>query len=397
MSIGGADIDLGLLSCIADFLKQQTCVGICSVERGGMAFNLHFQMVACMWATLLIAVKRMVKACLGWDSCKLVGASVLCRALKQRGMHTFRGMVGYCLKDRDELHFQKVEHNISADDINDGIELHNLYGAYALKNKVCLTPANVFDRTLMFWRFKLNHPIGNGFLNTLRRMISSGTYYPSSHWIISYQGRGMPVSKIDALWKYAAFHSCFTDLQLLAQASSPTLNPSARTTQSPIFSVHAAPSSQPPSQTMLTQGSSSQNTNSLLSLLKSLDITAWLCLYATAREGPSAAIKRMQDLATNLQIITDGDARELKEWLEQSLALMKRFMELQGKKLCNDPIARQNHKALLSRFSKVSLSPSPTTDNSLLPDKMDEEELRVASQAITIASPSRNHSSQKTI
>ncbi|MCO5584308.1 hypothetical protein L7F22_038232 [Adiantum nelumboides] len=126
------------------------------------------------------------------DRCKPAGAIVLCRALKQRGMHTFRGMVGYCLKDRDVPHFQRVEHKISADDINDGIELHSLYGADALKNNVCLTPANVFDRTLMFRRFKLNHPSGNGFLDTLRRMISSGKYYPSSHWIIPYQGRGMP-------------------------------------------------------------------------------------------------------------------------------------------------------------------------------------------------------------
>ncbi|MCO5549838.1 hypothetical protein L7F22_003312 [Adiantum nelumboides] len=128
ISVGGADIDVSLLSCIGECLKQQTCAGICSVEPGGMAFNLHFQMVARMWATSLIAVNRKVKACLGWDRSKPPGALVLCRALKSQGMHTFRGMVGYCLKDRDEPHFQKVEHNISADDVNDGIELHSLMG-----------------------------------------------------------------------------------------------------------------------------------------------------------------------------------------------------------------------------------------------------------------------------
>ncbi|MCO5594181.1 hypothetical protein L7F22_048205 [Adiantum nelumboides] len=116
-------------------------------------------------------------------------------------MHTFCGMVGYCLKDSDQPHFCKVEHNISADDVNEGIELHSLYGADAMKNKGCLTPTNVFDHALIFWRFKMRHPIGNGFLDTLQRMVKTGRYYPFLQWIIPYQGRGMPTGKIESLWK----------------------------------------------------------------------------------------------------------------------------------------------------------------------------------------------------
>ncbi|MCO5583934.1 hypothetical protein L7F22_037852 [Adiantum nelumboides] len=170
VSIGGSDIDVGLLSRMEEFLRNETCAGLCAVERGGIAFNLHFQMVVRIWATSLIAINKKVRRYLGWDTDKPAGGLILCRALKQRNMHTFRGMVGYCMKDRGEPHFRKVDHNISADDLNDGIELHNLYGADALKNKVCLTPVNVFDRSLMFWRFKLNHPTGNKFLDVLERM-----------------------------------------------------------------------------------------------------------------------------------------------------------------------------------------------------------------------------------
>ncbi|MCO5579930.1 hypothetical protein L7F22_033797, partial [Adiantum nelumboides] len=79
-------------------------------------------------------------------------------------------MVGYCLNECDQPYFCKVEHNISADDINKGIELHSLYGVDDLKNKVCLISVNVFDLALMFWRFKLKHPFSNGFLATLQRM-----------------------------------------------------------------------------------------------------------------------------------------------------------------------------------------------------------------------------------
>ncbi|MCO5579726.1 hypothetical protein L7F22_033586 [Adiantum nelumboides] len=95
----------------------------------------------------------------------------------QRSMHTFRGMVSYCLENYDQPHFRKVEHNMNVDDVNEGIKLHSLYGADALKNKVCLTPANVFDRVLMFWRFKMKHPIGNGFLDTLQSDVQ-----PRSDW-----------------------------------------------------------------------------------------------------------------------------------------------------------------------------------------------------------------------
>ncbi|MCO5586595.1 hypothetical protein L7F22_040536 [Adiantum nelumboides] len=54
VSIGGGDIDVNLLGCMGSFLKEETCAGICSIERGGVAFNLHFQMVARLWATSLV-------------------------------------------------------------------------------------------------------------------------------------------------------------------------------------------------------------------------------------------------------------------------------------------------------------------------------------------------------
>ncbi|MCO5586795.1 hypothetical protein L7F22_040737 [Adiantum nelumboides] len=172
VSVGGCDVDVGLLPCMEEFLCKETCAGLCVVERGGIAFNVHFQMVVRIWAMSLIAINK---------------------------------------KDRDEPHFQKVDHNISVDDLNDGIELHSLYGADALKNKVCLTPVNVFDRSLMFWRFKLNHPVGNRFLDVLERMVRSGHYYSSSHWIIPYQGRGMSCSKLNALWKCMKFSLSVTE------------------------------------------------------------------------------------------------------------------------------------------------------------------------------------------
>ncbi|MCO5609929.1 hypothetical protein L7F22_064164 [Adiantum nelumboides] len=146
------------------------------LSRAGLLLTCSSKWL-CACATLLIAINKKVRKYLGWDTDKPAGALILCRALKQRNMHTFHGMVGYCMKDCDEAHFQKVDHNISADDQNDGIEVHSLYGADALKNKVCLMPLNVFDYSLMFWRFKLNHPTGNRFPDVLQRMQRSDWFH----------------------------------------------------------------------------------------------------------------------------------------------------------------------------------------------------------------------------
>ncbi|KAI5076076.1 hypothetical protein GOP47_0008141 [Adiantum capillus-veneris] len=38
-------------------------------------------------------------------------------------------------------------------------------------------------------------------------MLRSGKYYPSSSWITPFQGRGMPMKKIKALWQCMIFPS----------------------------------------------------------------------------------------------------------------------------------------------------------------------------------------------
>ncbi|MCO5575907.1 hypothetical protein L7F22_029714 [Adiantum nelumboides] len=99
VSIGGSDIDVGLLPRMEEFLRNETCAGLCAVERGGIAFNLHFQMVVRIWATSLIAINKKVRRYLGWDTDKSARGLILCRTLKQRNMQTFRGMVGAAMDE----------------------------------------------------------------------------------------------------------------------------------------------------------------------------------------------------------------------------------------------------------------------------------------------------------
>ncbi|MCO5578994.1 hypothetical protein L7F22_032845 [Adiantum nelumboides] len=62
VSVGGDDVDVGLLPCMEEFLRKETCAGLCAVEQGGIAFNVR------MWATSLISINKKVRQYLGWDT-----------------------------------------------------------------------------------------------------------------------------------------------------------------------------------------------------------------------------------------------------------------------------------------------------------------------------------------
>ena len=53
------------------------------------------------------AVAKLMKEYLGWDKCKPLGGVAACKKLCNRGLHTFHGMLGYCmhviLKDHYEM------------------------------------------------------------------------------------------------------------------------------------------------------------------------------------------------------------------------------------------------------------------------------------------------------
>ncbi|MCO5565039.1 hypothetical protein L7F22_018709 [Adiantum nelumboides] len=210
VSMGGGDIDIALLGSIQEFLEKETLAWNCSIERGGTLLHVHLQMVLRMWSTSLVAINRMIKSYLCWADVAPQGGVVICRALTKRKLHTFEGMIGCSLKDNGQLYFQMVQHNITAKQINQRIELHMRYDCDEVKNRVCLTSANIFDRAHMFLKYSSRHPVGNDFLSTLHEMIKGGKYYPTSSWITPHQGKGMEKAKIAALWTCVVYPSTIT-------------------------------------------------------------------------------------------------------------------------------------------------------------------------------------------
>lgn len=68
-------------------------------------------------STSIIVVNKKIKEYLGWASNVPGGGVVMCRALKQKGMPTYHGMIGHIMKDLEKSHFQNVSHNVSTEEV----------------------------------------------------------------------------------------------------------------------------------------------------------------------------------------------------------------------------------------------------------------------------------------
>lgn len=107
ISTRGDDIYNRLLGVLKDLSDKETDVGICSLERGGIVFHLHFQIVVRKMVAYIVVVSKKIKNYLGWDVNKPAGARIMWHTLTQKKLHTFQGMVGYCMKDLDKPHYQE--------------------------------------------------------------------------------------------------------------------------------------------------------------------------------------------------------------------------------------------------------------------------------------------------
>jgi hypothetical protein len=65
---------------------------------------------------------------------------VSCKKLRDKGLHTFLGMVGYCLKDNCKEYFEFVHHSVSTEDVNDGKMKYDQFKKVGLNNCVSLSP-----------------------------------------------------------------------------------------------------------------------------------------------------------------------------------------------------------------------------------------------------------------
>ena len=131
---------------LTNFIKEDYIAGLCSVERGGTLIHMHFQMVVKGNLKSFLVLTKKIKVCLGWDESHPTDHVVSCKKLKDEGLHTYRGMLKYCMKDNGDAHFEFVHHNVLAEDMNDGKLEYVKLNKVGMNNCVSLSHSNILQR-----------------------------------------------------------------------------------------------------------------------------------------------------------------------------------------------------------------------------------------------------------
>uniref|UniRef100_A0A7S0V9Q3 Replitron C-terminal domain-containing protein n=1 Tax=Hemiselmis tepida TaxID=464990 RepID=A0A7S0V9Q3_9CRYP len=140
---------------------------------------------------------------LGWyGDGKPQRGRIMCRVLKQEGVHTWDGMLGYVFKYHGHPDFLNFSIGVSDDDIERGRDLYSRLGAGDFKHRTALSAKNVILRAAMFWQIQLRANDAEAALDgVLTKMINSSKFYPAAGWVAPYQGAGMDLTRTNALWR----------------------------------------------------------------------------------------------------------------------------------------------------------------------------------------------------
>jgi hypothetical protein len=203
----GGDLDVERVRpLLQDWADEHCTSAIFSTERGEKDNHLHFQgVIRTRKVPLATArgVTRNLKTALSFDNHGeyVSQGNVRTKLLKNAKLHTFEGMVGYCMKDKARPWYTSIQVNIDEATIDAGEQLYLQYGASTTsKGFITLSPYTIFHRATLFYR--LYFPDSNlTFRRILLEMHKSGKYAPDGKWIIKRAGEGLNVNSAEAAWR----------------------------------------------------------------------------------------------------------------------------------------------------------------------------------------------------
>eukprot|EP00955_Chlamydomonas_euryale_P119026 366571-Chlamydomonas_euryale.AAC.3 len=124
------------------------------VEWGNVEFNRHLQNVVNVdhvglrSATL---INHSLRSALHWEGVRC--ARVAVKSLRQQGLHTFLGMVGYCTKyevdSMPDHPYEEYSKGVSVEDKTLGHDVFLQFGR-PNKHRAELSPINVLDKAVMY-------------------------------------------------------------------------------------------------------------------------------------------------------------------------------------------------------------------------------------------------------
>ncbi|KAL3692788.1 hypothetical protein R1sor_006439 [Riccia sorocarpa] len=182
LGIACVDVPGEIFDKSQNYMEEKATMAIMAFERGDAHLLLHIQSMFTIKTTSTRKLKEDIRAAVGWKDTAPLGNSLCVRSLKEKGLHTTTGLIGYCLKDEREAHFRLYTKNITERQMEEDRRVHFIYGASKYKNKVQLTPTNVLARALQYRKYRTKSPISVSFRNYFKQMIRSGKYMPGLKW-----------------------------------------------------------------------------------------------------------------------------------------------------------------------------------------------------------------------
>ena len=127
------------------------------------------------------------------------------RKLVGRGLHTWHGMLGYCMKDKFKPHYREYHtDNITAEDKQVAEDAYLQFGAGDNKNKCVISPNTKFDRASTYYQLRLGG-LRKVLEDVLLSMCRTGKYVPSGSWVIPYSRQGMDKQRANSAWLMMTF------------------------------------------------------------------------------------------------------------------------------------------------------------------------------------------------
>ncbi|KAL2613580.1 hypothetical protein R1flu_025272 [Riccia fluitans] len=202
IGIPGENVDKKLFDLLVNWLEHRAEIAVLVLERGDAFLQLHLQGMLRAKSSSMTILKREIKEVIGWQWNLPVGGSVCLKSLREKGLHTVIGLIGYCLKDEGAPHFRFYSKNITEEQKAEGRRMHSIYGVSEYKHKLELTPANILGRALQFRKYRVKNPVSITFRRCIAEMLRSGQYIPAFRWLTS--------AKISRLRAERIWHACTT-------------------------------------------------------------------------------------------------------------------------------------------------------------------------------------------
>jgi hypothetical protein len=167
--------------CLQQFLTTVSKKGFAATERGGVVNCLHYQIVGQFKTKTEQNLKSILEKAMGISGLENRPPNVVV-CVKQasgKGLHTFTGLLSYCLKDRNEEHFSTLQHNISEEDKDAAIKEYVLWGAVQAK-RVKLNMQILLDKMEMHYSYCTTEPLAStNAVKLLTNMLHTTQYVPT--------------------------------------------------------------------------------------------------------------------------------------------------------------------------------------------------------------------------